>query len=133
MHPESYYSGRGKNARAWGVPQGKDCPSVPLANFPARVFFYYILRKCKKKTNKFFIGIYIWKDAGPCHVFMPGGRGVVFFFGVIQNVSFSGEKVGKKFVTLLDLCVSSLRRGHANLLCIVPILTDDLRRGSILE
>ena len=26
--------------------------------------------------------------------------------------------------TLLDLCVSSLRRGHANLLCIVPILTD---------
>ena len=36
----------------------------------------------------------------------------------------------KKLDTLLDLCVSSLRRGHANLLCIVPILTDDLRRGS---
>ena len=36
----------------------------------------------------------------------------------------------KKLFTLLDLCVSSLRRGHANLLCIVPILTDDLRRGS---
>jgi len=31
----------------------------------------------------------------------------------------------KKLFTLLDLCVSSLRRGHANLLCIVPILTDD--------
>ena len=29
-----------------------------------------------------------------------------------------------------DLCVSSLRRGHANLLCIVPILTDDPRRES---
>ena len=29
--------------------------------------------------------------------------------------------------TLLDLCVSSLRRGHANLLCIVPILSDDPR------
>ena len=29
----------------------------------------------------------------------------------------------KKFGTLLDLCVSSLRRGHANLLCIVPILS----------
>jgi len=27
--------------------------------------------------------------------------------------------------TLLDMCVSSLRRGHANLLCIVPILADD--------
>ena len=26
--------------------------------------------------------------------------------------------------------MSSLRRGHANLLCIVPILADDLRRGS---
>ena len=39
----------------------------------------------------------------------------------------------KKLVTLLDLCVSSLRRGHANLLCIVPILTDgNLRRGSKL-
>ena len=36
----------------------------------------------------------------------------------------------KKFDTLLDLCVSSLRRGHANLLCIVPILPDDPRRGS---
>ena len=32
--------------------------------------------------------------------------------------------------TLLDLCVSSLRRGHANLLCTVPILTDDPRRES---
>ena len=31
-----------------------------------------------------------------------------------------------KLFTLLDLCVSSLRRGHANILCIVPILTDDL-------
>jgi hypothetical protein len=32
--------------------------------------------------------------------------------------------------TLLDLCVSSLRRGHANLLCIIPILTDDPRSES---
>ena len=39
--------------------------------------------------------------------------------------------VAKKLYTLLDLCVSSLRRGHANLLCIVPILTDDPRRESI--
>ena len=36
----------------------------------------------------------------------------------------------KKMFTLLDLCVSSLRRGHANLLCIVPILSDDPRRES---
>ena len=38
--------------------------------------------------------------------------------------------VCRKLFTLLDLCVSSLRRGHANLLCIVPILTDDPRRES---
>ena len=36
----------------------------------------------------------------------------------------------KKCDTLFDLCVSSLRRGHANLLCIVPILTDDPGRES---
>ena len=32
--------------------------------------------------------------------------------------------------TLFDLCVSSLRRGHANLPCIVPILTDDAQMES---
>ena len=30
---------------------------------------------------------------------------------------------------LLELCVSSLRRGHANLLCIVPSLVDASRAG----
>ena len=40
------------------------------------------------------------------------------------------SRITKKLFTLLDLCVSSLRRGHANLLCIVPILTDDPRRES---
>ncbi|WZZ84406.1 hypothetical protein YC2023_112985 [Brassica napus] len=35
-----------------------------------------------------------------------------------------GKKEQKKFGPFLDLCVSSLRRGHANLLCIVPILSD---------
>ena len=32
--------------------------------------------------------------------------------------------------TLLDVCVSSLRRGHANHLCVVLILADDPRRES---
>ena len=40
-------------------------------------------------------------------------------------------RVYTQMFTLLDLCVSSLRRGHANLLCIVPILTDDPRRESM--
>ena len=44
----------------------------------------------------------------------------------IQQAGFQGQKL----FTLLDLCVSSLRRGHANLLCIVPILTDDPGRES---
>ena len=30
----------------------------------------------------------------------------------------------------LDLCVSSWRRGHANILCIVRVLTDDPHRES---
>ena len=34
--------------------------------------------------------------------------------------------LGFRLGTLLDLGVSSLRRGHANLLCIVPILSDGL-------
>ena len=41
--------------------------------------------------------------------------------------------MSKKLVSLLDLCVSSLRRGHANLLCIVPFLTDDPPRESNLD
>ena len=43
---------------------------------------------------------------------------------------FSVKSLNAKKRYILDLCVSSLRRGHANLLCIVPILADDLRRGS---
>ena len=35
------------------------------------------------------------------------------------------HKSGRELFTLLDLCVSSLRKGHANLLCIVPMLTHD--------
>ena len=38
--------------------------------------------------------------------------------------------VSNRLFALLDLCVSSLRRGHANILCVVQILTDDRRRES---
>ena len=51
--------------------------------------------------------------------------------GEMRNAPVSsGRCQVKKFGTLLDLCVSSLRRGHANLLCIVPILPDVPRRES---
>ena len=45
--------------------------------------------------------------------------------GLIQTVT-------RNCFTLLDACVSSLRRGHAKLLCFVPILTDDPQRESSL-
>ena len=58
------------------------------------------------------------------------------FTGTLQwNFTFVSSgvflHVASKLFTLLDLCVSSLRRGHANILCIVPIVTDDPRRESI--
>ena len=42
-----------------------------------------------------------------------------------NRIAQSQFKSDKKIVYFLNLCVSSLRRDHANLLCIVPILTDD--------
>ena len=59
---------------------------------------------------------------------VPGQRKVPHGQPAPGNVHCTRKK---KLCTLLDLCVSSLRRGHANLLCIVPILTDDPRRESI--
>ena len=49
---------------------------------------------------------------------IPGGGS---FFHIALLFFFYQKK--KKWY-ILDLCVSSLRRGHANLLCIVPIFTD---------
>jgi hypothetical protein len=51
---------------------------------------------------------------------MVGGRNNLKY----QDVK-KGRMCQKNWDTLLDLSVSSLRRGHANLLCIVPILADD--------
>lgn len=59
---------------------------------------------------------------------VSGDRGTVSMGHASQHEGHM--KAGQKIDTLLDLCVSSLRRGHANLLCIVPILTDDPRRES---
>ena len=49
--------------------------------------------------------------------------------------AFHDESHGKasQKIDTLDFCVSSLRRGHANLVCIVPILSDDPRRESELQ
>ena len=42
------------------------------------------------------------------------------------------RKEKQHIFTLLAVWVSSLRRGHANLLCIVPMLADDPRRESTM-
>ena len=53
-----------------------------------------------------------------------GGSSAMFS----PTISSQGEH--NHWITPLDSCVSSLRRGRANLLCIVPMLTDDPRRES---
>ena len=60
-----------------------------------------------------------WEDRVVCGKMM-------YSEGILVKLSdqIKGKKRQKKFGPFLDLCVSSLRRGHANLLCIVPILSD---------
>ena len=52
----------------------------------------------------------------------------------IYNVHYSSIIINAHayitLFTLLDPCASSVRRGHATLLCVVPMLTDDPRRKS---
>ena len=42
----------------------------------------------------------------------------------------AGFSTVPKLFTLLDFCMSSFRRGHANIICVVPMLADDPRRES---
>ena len=88
-----------------------------------------------RKTPALFIkGLHVCNS--PMCTLSQNGYGDRHGFGngradiVHAPLELTNDDVLKKLFTLLDLCVSSLRRGHANLLCIVPILTDDLRRGS---
>ena len=64
----------------------------------------------------------------------PSGpaRPAFAFLPCLMHVALEpdAEQCAKKLFTLLDLCVSSLRRGHANLLRIFPTLTDAPRRAS---
>jgi hypothetical protein len=76
------------------------------------------VKNVQKLNSRLQARIPVWNDPESCHL-----------SGIAPDLTACAE--GKKFDTILDFCVSSLRRGHANLLCIVPILTDDLRRGSM--
>ena len=53
--------------------------------------------------------------------------------GVLAHARMIISTCSKHMFTLLDSCVSSLHRGHANLLCTVPNLTHDARRESSID
>merc|ERR1712015_444802 len=53
---------------------------------------------------------------------------LLFFYYSNLHKNKNPEKKVKKIWNASRICVSSLRRGHANLLCIVPILVYVFRR-----
>jgi len=74
-----------------------------------------------------------WCECGYGHMVETDGNAQISWFAAVCFVGVvyvTRQWPWGKIDTLLDVCVSSLRRGHANLLCIVPILTDDPRRES---
>ena len=52
----------------------------------------------------------------------------IYIYIYIYIGAFASKRID--VFMLVGLCVPSLRRGHANILCIVPSLTDDPRRQS---
>ena len=77
---------------------------------PREIYMFTYLYVFKSKYR--YIGVYIYIQRSQVH---------------------EKSMAWQKMFTLLELCVSFLRRGHGNLLCVVPILTDDPRRESISE
>ena len=62
--------------------------------------------------------------AAPCTALSLGYTLTLYYITLYYNIVC--------YVILYLYCVVSLRSGHANLLCLVPILTDDPRRQSII-
>ena len=52
---------------------------------------------------------------------------IYIYMYIYIYISASSQVAFKEMFTLLDVRVSSLRRGRANLPCVVPTLTDDPR------
>ena len=57
---------------------------------------------------------------------------VMYYTILYHTITLERPKtnITEALFTLLDLCVSSFPRGHANNICIVPMSTDDPRRES---
>ena len=84
------------------------------------ILFYFV---------SFFVGVARRHSSASLEpVCMPNVHGLLRF--CCHRTQQDKCPLHKKLGTLLDLCVLSLRRGHATLLCIVPILLDDPRRES---
>jgi hypothetical protein len=121
---------------------------VPCVDFPSVLWFsrsfspnaLAIFPECLGEISPSTLGAVLWFFPSvlwffpACFSFSQRALGIFPALGKFPSLGKTALTMGKKkLVTLLDLCVSSLRRGHANLLCIVPILTDgNLRRGSKL-
>ena len=54
----------------------------------------------------------------------------IYIYNVIWHTITQYYRGGTIRCTLLDVCESSLRMGHTNILCILPMLMDDPRRDS---
>ena len=75
------------------------------------------------------------RDTGKVNRHLKHNHGIANWITApcIQMLCFEPKRLRKDcccMFTLLDSCVSSWRRGHANLFCIAPVLTDDPRRES---
>ena len=79
---------------------------------------------CRLNCNQNYFLNYTWANFVSlfCAVFV-----IIFAFWAVSQkaksvLNVSGRKKEEKIWNASRICVSSLRRGHANLLCIVPIL-----------
>ena len=94
-------------------------------------------KKRKKKKKKIFgrmknqEGLVLLVQFG--YQFLPTKKKRKRFEKGCDEKLLKKEERKKKKLDTSRLCVSSLRRGHANLLCIVPILTDGSKRTKKLE
>lgn len=68
-----------------------------------------------------------WSDFSPV---FPERFLVWLAVNPIAVLQFTKQDINKAIVYTFDLCASSLRRGHVNLFCIVPVWDDDPRAES---
>ena len=110
-----------KDARAWKPDARRPWLSQVSRDVAQSINLGRAFGKFRKSTT---VGILAqgtsWVDAA-APAFLPQGGFRKRGHPTSEPAPDCGSNLSQKFSTLPDLCVSSLRRGHANLLCIVPI------------